>query len=1005
MTNPPTASCYVLRTLGPAPRLVQLTTDGDESLVLGPGKPLATIIYLSMAPGRTASRVHLTDLLWADSDLERARQSLRQVIWQIRRKLGDSSLTTHGELLTLDLALRSDFAEVGVALGNADYEEALRLYRGDFLGEFGVPGGASFEHWADKARDRLRAGWIRALDAVARERMDRGAVRDAVALGRQYRDADPTNEAAWRLLLDALLQAGDPMGAGLEADALEALLAEERREPEAQTVPFLARVRATPLPAAASAVTAITGELIGREGEFRRITHAWQRARAGEGSHLHLSAPPGLGKTRLLRDAERRLRAMGGRILYLRAPPGSRQIAYAFAAELARALVVLPGSSGVAPAALATLQALDPSLGSDFEGARDTTTGAEALRRRTLALSDLLLALSEESPLALLIDDVHWMDVESVQLLAGLCSRAARSATLIVTAGRPVRTLELIDADAEVLPLAPLTAAEVEALIMSVGALPAANWPSLLVQRLHDASGGSPFLVLESLQFVLDRGSLVLDARGWTCPDAERLADELPAGDALLRRVEALDEPARLLLSLLATAAAPLRVRVLAGAAGLPEEEVGSLLASLELRGFVAGLEQRWRLGHDELAEVALRRAGLEGERDLAGRLGAALLAEPALSPFDHQRAAELLIQGGAEEALAPLYRRWLSEARRRQDSRSDLDLARALLGGGATEARVRRVLRARALTRRLGLATRSRQWTAAGAGFVMVAMLAVAADREAARPARMVVFQAPISGNSSAIVPVPVIEIQDASGRRVRNADIEVRVDAGGDSAGVVGTTTAVAVGGLATFNSLALAADAPTGTVLRFSAKGMQPITTTLAGTESPSLWLEHARLDDQEVTPVNRVVTLAPGQEIRGEVVFRYSAYWPAASVILGAFPGWGDKRENFVTISALPTPVIDAITRHQVAIRGPEHPGDYLLIFAFAAETDTRWIASGTNWSVGAPLWGDGNDLADLSAPALEEAHRLGRLPVSWYYEHIHGFVPTMLAATAIEVRVR
>ncbi|HMU62324.1 MAG TPA: AAA family ATPase, partial [Gemmatimonadales bacterium] len=471
MTIEPPATRLCLKTLGPVPRLVQVTAEG-ETLLFGAGKPLAIIVYLSMAPGHTASRVHLTDLLWADSDIERARQSLRQAVWQIRRKLGETALLGDGEQLTLHLPIQSDHAEVGAALRNAEFEEVLRLYEGDFLREFGVPGGAGFEHWADKARDRLRGGWIRALDAVARERLNRGAVREAVALARQHRDADPANEAAWRFLLDTLLLAGDPIGAGLEADALEALLAEERREPEPQTVPFLARVRAMPPPAAPSTSPVLSTELIGREGEFRRITQAWEHSRAGEGRHLHLSAPAGLGKTRLLRDAERRLRAMGGRILYLRAPPGSRQIAYAFAAELARTLIALPGASGVTPAALATLQALDPSLVTGFGGAPDPSTGTEALRRRTLALADLLLALLEESPLALLIDDVHWMDGESLQLLAGLRARLTGSAALLVTAGRPVRGQELVEADAEVLTLTPLTAAEVEALIMSVGALP-----------------------------------------------------------------------------------------------------------------------------------------------------------------------------------------------------------------------------------------------------------------------------------------------------------------------------------------------------------------------------------------------------------------------------------------------------------------------------------------------------------------------------------------------------
>jgi DNA-binding SARP family transcriptional activator len=1001
MTADPTEFAFRLKTLGPFPRLVRIGVGGEESLVFGPGKPLAMLIYLSMAPGRTASRGHLTDLLWADSDLERARQSLRQALWQIRRKLGDDALVNHGEEVTLATALPADHVAVGAALRAARFEEAVQRYEGDFLGEFGVPGGAGFEHWADMVRARLRSGWIRALDALARERLNRGAMREAVALARRLRDADAGNEAVWRLLLDTLLLAGDPLGAGVEADALEAKLAEERREPEAQTIPFLARVRAMPPPAAAFARSTLTAELIGREGEFRRITQAWERARAGEGRHIHLSAPAGLGKTRLLRDAERRLRAMGGRILYLRAPPGSRQIAYAFAAELARALIVLPGASGVSPAVLSTLLALDPSLATGYRGAPDPSEGTEALRRRTLALADLVLALGEEAPLALLLDDMHWMDRESLQVLTGLVSRLTKSATLVVTAGRPIAVLGPAEAETEVLALAPLTESQVEALVMSLGAVPEADWPRMLVRRLHEASGGSPHLILESLQLALDGGWLVLDVHGWTCRDAARIAAELPAGDAMRRRVEGLDAPSRVLLSLLAVAAAPLRGEILAGAAGRPEADVTALVSSLELRGFVALAEDHWRLGHDELADVALRGLDAGTVRDLARRLGIALVVEPSISSFDQQRAAELLIQGEAEDMLVPLFRRWLASAHRLRDPRTDLELARALLGSAATPDRLRRALRARPMHRRLGLVSGVRTWGVAGAGSLMLGALALLVNRNSTSPSRMALLQAPVAGNGSVVVPVPVIEIQDRSGRRVRNADVSVRVEMVGHSRGVLGSTTVAARDGLATFDRIGL--EMGSDAVLRFSAGALPPVSVRLHDSEAAALWLDHAELNGQTLDPDHRVLTIRPGEPIHGIVTLRYSAYWAAASVILGAVPTWGDKRRNFQTVSALATPIVNGVSPQSVSLAGPEAPGDYHLVLAFAAEPDAGWIASGTNWKVGHPIWDDGNDLADLSEAGVAEANAQGRVRREWVYEP--GRRKTMGPATTIEVRVR
>ena len=1004
MTSNQADTLLRLRTLGPTPRLVRLTGGGGESLVFGPGKPLAMLIYLSMRPERAASRNHLTDLLWADSDLEHARQSLRQAVWQIRHKLGENALLGDGEQITLEAPLTADYQEVGAALRDERFEEAVQLYEGDFLSEFGVPGGAGFEHWADRARDRLRSGWMRALDVLARDRRSRGALREAIAFARRLRDAGPLQEAVWRFLLETLLLAGDPIGAGIEADALESLLAKEDREPEPQTVPFLSRVRAMPPTAAFSARPALTAELIGREGEFRRLTQGWEGARAGAGRHLHVSAPAGLGKTRLLRDAERRLRAVGGRVLYLRASPGSRQIAYAFAAELARGLTALPGASGVTPSVMSTILALDPSLAARYQGSPDPSEGTEALRRRTLALADMILAVSEESPVALLLDDVHWMDPESLQVLTGLLSRVAGSPTLVVTSARPFPGRELVETDSGLLCLGPLAESQVEALVLSLGPMPEARWPSVLVHHLHDASGGSPHLILESLQLALDRGWLVLEGHGWSCLDPSRIAAELPAGDAIRRRLDGLDSPSRLFLSLLAVAATPVKVGVLAVAAGTPETEALTLLSALELRGFVSLGDDRWRLGHDELSDVVLQGSTAEAVRSLERRLGVALGAEPLVSLFDHQRAAELLVAGGDESALGALFLRWLVAARRLRDPRTDAELGRVLLGAAAKPARLNRLLRARPLYRRPGLVTPQRVWGVAVVGLLLVGAVVFPLSRGASRPSRLVLLQAPLAGSESGIVPVPVIEVQDASGRRVRDAHVVVQVEMVDIPHGVLGETAVTVDNGLATFDRITFAPRLPPGVSLRFSADSLPPVSVSVLGEDDLWLKLDRAELNGQTLSSENRALRIRPGETIQGDLTLRYSAVWPAASVLLVAAPNWGDKRTNFVTVGPLATPAKNAISRSHLTIPGPPVPGVYRLILSFAAETEGVWIASSTNWKVGTPVWGDGNDLADLIDANAKEADVSGRLHGTWLFKNT-GRQPFASAVTTIEVRVR
>jgi DNA-binding SARP family transcriptional activator len=90
--------------------VLDLTTLGRVSLdctdeygrvthLLGPGKPLALIVYIRAAPQRSVHRDALLDLLWPDLEPEAARHALRQTIWSIRRRIGDDIVTTQNGAL------------------------------------------------------------------------------------------------------------------------------------------------------------------------------------------------------------------------------------------------------------------------------------------------------------------------------------------------------------------------------------------------------------------------------------------------------------------------------------------------------------------------------------------------------------------------------------------------------------------------------------------------------------------------------------------------------------------------------------------------------------------------------------------------------------------------------------------------------------------------------------------------------------------------------------------
>ena len=132
------------------------------------------------------------------------------------------------------------------------------------------------------------------------------------------------------------------------------------------------------------------------------------------------------------------------------------------------------------------------------------------------------------------IDDLHWVDEPSYRVLEGLWTRLNGAPVLCLTASRPERAPA---ADtATTLTLSPLSAIDVASLVSALGALPPGEgWAEWFVPRLHEATGGSPLLVLETLQLALQEAILSLDAAVWRCLDERRLESLLRAGEATAR--------------------------------------------------------------------------------------------------------------------------------------------------------------------------------------------------------------------------------------------------------------------------------------------------------------------------------------------------------------------------------------------------------------------------------------------------------------------------------------
>lgn len=202
-----TATMLRLETLGG----LALTDQQEERPQ--PRRRLALLARLAPSAAKGVSRDELLALLWPERDVESARHSLDQLLYETRRALAVSP-TVGSATLRLDPAVIScDLADWEAALRRADLEAAVALYRGPFLQGFFLTGSATFEQWADATRSQLAAAYRRTLESLATGAAARGKLEDSIAWWRRLAAEDRIGSRVALGLMQALTESGDRAGA------------------------------------------------------------------------------------------------------------------------------------------------------------------------------------------------------------------------------------------------------------------------------------------------------------------------------------------------------------------------------------------------------------------------------------------------------------------------------------------------------------------------------------------------------------------------------------------------------------------------------------------------------------------------------------------------------------------------------------------------------------------------------------------------------------------------
>ena len=262
--------------------------------------------------------------------------------------------------------------------------------------------------------------------------------------------------------------------------------------------------------------------LVGRGAELATLEAALARALDSEARVIGVGGEAGVGKSRLCLEFLERCRERGLAVIRASCPAYGRSVPLLPVRDLLRGLLELDSEDEAAAAREkieATLLELDPAFGSALPLVYDllgvgADAGAVALdpasRRRRVSefVGRLLQKRSTIAPLVLAIEDLHWIDPESDQLLGRIVDAVGWTRTLLVLNFRPGYRAEWMSSPYySPLPVAPLDDEAAEELLRSL----LGDDPSVgsVRELVRDRTGGNPFFIEEVVQELVASGSLV----------------------------------------------------------------------------------------------------------------------------------------------------------------------------------------------------------------------------------------------------------------------------------------------------------------------------------------------------------------------------------------------------------------------------------------------------------------------------------------------------------------
>ncbi len=612
-----------------------------------PTRKALGLIGLLLLDGET-SRDRLASLLWGKANAERARRNLRQELYRLSITPLGRLLEQSGDALRLTPPFESDVAQFRAAVRAGRFTEALELHRGRLLEYMQVPGAPGFVDWLERERAVLAALRREALRGWAAQLGRAGAHREALAAYLECLEEDELQEDLHREVMRLYGSLGERGPALAQYQLLKRILRRQvGLEPLPETTRLAEQIRteqALPQPAEQFVTSPSTklAPFVGRGTALNQL-------RNSTGVSL-IGGEPGVGKTRLC------LEAAGERSFVLRGQELLGGVGLQSVADAVRT-ALQHGSrlDGLPEVWLTELARLLPELTSVGVPLGAGSAAPEGRARFLYGLAQVLAHLVPRGG-SLVLDDLHWFDAVSLEVVTQLEPLLSASGVGIIATARDAELLENADATRWLagleragklnrISLNGLTEDDLNAL--STWMLGSAS--SDLTVRLHRATAGNPLYALETLRDLSDA-------------PGDDAALPIPASvmSAVKNRVDRLGKAVRRALEAASLIEGEVRLELVTGGSALGEWQALEALERATVAGLLTEVDDARRFSHDLVRECLARELSAERRRLLHRQLGQALEAQRApsasvavhLERGGHARRAVSFRIRAAEEAV-----------------------------------------------------------------------------------------------------------------------------------------------------------------------------------------------------------------------------------------------------------------------------------------------------------------------------------------------------------------